>query len=226
MAEGARHGDAIRLHQIARLVVARVAIVPFGVPLLARLCVERRIREQSQANDARGLAVVRADRNGAATGPDLNPLVLVGVGERVSGTGGVADVEPETVAVRVGAGRLAETRFVDEPEKVPARIAGVRERRMRRERLEKVERSQAPDREHVPEPVVAAGPDNPHVAPLDLLPRQRQAAVHVAKVVFVRSREAGCGPPREHRLVAHGAGCSAPCRRRRPVTGRWRARHT
>src|SRR6185503_7516061 len=114
------------------------------VPFPPSLFIERRIREQSQADGARRLAVVRADADGSAAGSDLNPLVLFSVGERVRGTGRVADVEPETIAVRVGTSRLPETRLVDEPEKVPARIAGVRECRMRRERLEKVERSEAP----------------------------------------------------------------------------------
>ena len=205
VAERARHADAVRLHQVPRLVVARVAVVALRVPLLARLLVEVRIREQPQADDAGGLAVVRADRNRLAASADLDALVLVGVGERIGRAGRIADVEPESVAIRIGSGRLLEARFVDEPEIVPAGVAGIGQRRMRGDRLEEIERAEALAGEHVPEPIVAAGPDEPHVAPFDLLLRERQAAIHVVEVVFVRGREARRGPFGAHRLVEHGA---------------------
>ena len=55
---------------------------------------------------------------------------------------------------------------------------------MGRERLQEIEGAQAVDGDAVPELVIAARPDDPHVAALDRLGIERYAAVHVAKVVL------------------------------------------
>src|SRR5262249_12267005 len=56
--------------------------------------------------------------------------------------------------------------------------------RMRRDDLEEIERAEAVCRDLVPEPVVAAGPDQPHVAPLNFVRRQAYAVVHVVEIVL------------------------------------------
>src|SRR5262249_4805117 len=78
--------------------------------------------------------------------------------------------------------------------------------------LEQVERAEAVDRQAVPERVVAAGPDDPHVASLDLLRRERRTSavdeveIHVVEVVFARSAELIRFDARAHRFVEHRAG--------------------
>ena len=53
VAEPARHADPVRLHEIAREVVGRVAVVALRIPLPPRLLVEVGIGEQPQADDRR-----------------------------------------------------------------------------------------------------------------------------------------------------------------------------
>jgi len=73
--------------------------------------------------------------------------------------------------MRSGARRLVEAGLVDQAEIFPASvvafIAAVAETGMRRDCLEKIERSETVVRQKVPQRVVAAGPDDPVVAPLD-----------------------------------------------------------
>ncbi len=72
---------------------------------------------------------------------------------------------------------------------------------MRRQRFEEIERAGAPDRDHVPEPIVAGGPHVPVVATAHLLGRQRDAAVHCVEVVFVGRPHGGRITAGSHRLV-------------------------
>ena len=204
VAERARHADAVGPHQVLRVVVLRVGVVAHGVPLLGRRLVEVGIREQPEADDPRRLPVVGAHRHAPAPGSDPDArvplLVLEGVGRTVR----APLVEPQAVALGIRAGRLVEAGLVDQAEILPARApvevlhALVR---VGREDLEEVEEAEAGDGDHVPEAVVPARPHEPGVAPLDLLPGQAAAAVHVVEVVLGGGRERGGRPARPAGLV-------------------------
>jgi len=58
-------------------------------------------------------------------------------------------------------------------------------------------------RDDVPETVVAARPDDPGVASLDLICRQRDAAIHVTEEIFVRRRKGRRRTVGDARLVKH-----------------------
>ena len=92
--EPARHRDTVRPDEIAIQVVRRIVVEPVGVPALARLLVEIRIREQPQADDAGRLAVVGADGHGSAAGADLDAGISLRIGKRIRRAGRIADVEP------------------------------------------------------------------------------------------------------------------------------------
>src|SRR6185312_665606 len=89
----------------------------------------------------------------------------------------------------VGAGRLLEAGFVDHAEAAPTVVPRVAQAGVRADGLQQVERAERVVAHAVPEVVVAATPDQPHVASLDLVRRERQGAVHVMEVVFRRLRE-------------------------------------
>ncbi len=205
VAEPARHADPVRLDEIAGLVVLRVAVVALGIPLLAGVLVEGRVREQAQPDDPGGLTVVRPDRHRLAARANLDARVLRRVRERVRRARGIAHVEPQAVAVGIGAGRLPEARLVDEPEVLEPVVAvvplRVGHRRVRGHRLEEVERAEAGCRDRVPEAIVAAGPHDPHVPAHHLFTIEGDAAVHVVEVVFVGRRHRLRRPAGAHRLV-------------------------
>jgi hypothetical protein len=221
------------------VVVARVGVVALGIPRLGGLLVERRIGKQAQADDAGRVAVERADRLRRAVAERLAAradrdagvlrLVLERIGSAVLG----ADVEPEAAALRVGRGRALEARLVDEPEGVPARLAVVAERGMRADDLEEIERAEGVAAHAVPEAVVAAAPDDPHVAAGDLGRVELDRAVHVVEVVVGRVLERRTVAARLLRLVETAPGCgplehaarSAPQSNRQAAVNRrrWRA---
>jgi hypothetical protein len=109
------------------------------------------------------------------------------------------------VPFRIRTGRFDEARLVDQAEVLPAVVAAGLQARVSRHRLEKIERAIRRDTDPVPEAVVAGGPHVPRVPSLDLLRCERDAAVHVAEVVFVGGRKRrGVASDRE-RLVEHAA---------------------
>src|ERR1700730_9669081 len=85
---------------------------------------------------------------------------------------------------------------------------------MRADGLEQVERTEGVLRHLVPEAVVAAGPDQPHVAPLDLLRCERRPPVHVVEIILTGLWECPRGPAGGARLIQYGA------RLRRRAAGR------
>src|SRR5947208_4779150 len=192
VAERARHADAVRAHQLAVEVVRRIVVEALRVPPLARLLVEVRIGKESKADNAGGLAVVRADRNRLSPRADLHARVLGGIGKRIGRAARIAGVEPQPETIRIGSGRFRETRFVHQTEIAPSVVASVtgavrrvRLIGMRRDRLEEIEGSDAVDRQPVPQRVVAAGPDEPRVEPFDLLRRERRSQALDSFVVLV-----------------------------------------
>ena len=95
-------------------------------------------------------------------------------------------VEPEAEALRVGAVGLLEAGLVDQSEILEPVGALRRQVRMRRQRLEQVELPERVAGQAVPKQIVAAGPDQPHVASHDLVGCQVEAVVHPGEVIFVR----------------------------------------
>ena len=203
--EGAGHADPVRLHQVLRQVVVGVVVVPLGIPPLGGRLIEGGVREEAQADDAARLPVVRPHRQVLAAGANRHPRILRLVLEGIGGTVGPALVEPEPVALRVGAGGLLEARLVDQAEVVPAVVPAELERRVRGERLQEIEGPEAGGRDTVPEAVVAAGPHHPGVPAPHFLGSEAHAAVHLAEVVIVRRRERLGRPARLSGLVEHGA---------------------
>ena len=129
--EPARHPDAIRPDEFWIRVIRRLVVEEVGVPDPARLLVEVGVRKQAQAHHAGGLPVVRPDRDGGPARANLDAFVCLGIGKGVGRALRIAHVEPEPEAVRIGPGRLAETRLVDEPEIAKAVVAPVIHPRMR-----------------------------------------------------------------------------------------------
>src|SRR5262245_45525437 len=103
MAEGARHRDAIRSHELAIEVVGGVVVEAIRIPTLARLLVEIGIGKQTEADDTRRLAVVGADGNSLAACAYFDSRKCVGVSKRIRWTRRIADIEPEPVPVRIRA---------------------------------------------------------------------------------------------------------------------------
>ena len=210
VAEAARHADAIGSHQLLVVVVARVGVEARRVPLRRRLLVEIRIREQPQADDAGCVTVVGADRHGLAARADFHAGVLGLVLERVGRATRAAHVQPQAEAIGARAAALVETRLVHQPEILPAIVAAIVQARVIRHDLEQVEQADALGGQGVPHAVVAAGPHDPVVAPLD---RRRggvgrrdagqvglergghglritgNAVIHVGEVVFICGRK-------------------------------------
>src|ERR1035438_5674438 len=106
MAEGARHSYAIRPDQVLVVVVIGIGVVTVCVPLLSGGFIEIGIGEQAQTNDACGIPVVRANRDVFSASAYLHARILAFILERIWRTVGVAAVEPQTVSIRVRAGRL------------------------------------------------------------------------------------------------------------------------
>src|SRR5262245_29437949 len=81
---------------------------------------------------------------------------------------------------------------------------------MRRDRLQQVERAEAVDRQPIPQSVVAAGPDHPHVPARNGLGTKRPLAdsveVHIAEVVGRWPNEVLRGQAGTPRLVVDGSG--------------------
>ena len=116
-------------------------------------------------------------------------------------------------------GWLLEARLVDRAEPLPAEVTvttlavAISLARVRGDDLEKVEGGEAILSDLVPEAVIASGPHDPHVAPLDLLGVQGGTVVHVVEIVFRSLREARRRAAGELRLVWLG-GRRRRCSRR------------
>src|SRR6516225_3187002 len=113
MAEPAGHADAIRPYQFPRQIVARVVVKALGVPLLSRRFVESRVGEEPQTDDPGRIAVKGSGRNVLAASPDRDPRIFLRILEWIRLAIGLAFVEPQPIAVRIGAGGLLKARLVD-----------------------------------------------------------------------------------------------------------------
>src|SRR5205085_9525168 len=96
-----------------------------------------------------------------------------------------------------------EARLVDQAEIIPSRVTAELKARVRRYRLQKIDRASTRRRQAIPEAVVAAGPDKPGVAALDFCQRQRNSTVHVVEIVHVGGGKGWRGSSGAPRLVEH-----------------------
>ena len=201
MAESAGHADAIGLDEVGILVIILVGVIFFRVPLVLRRLVKIRVGEQPQADDARRLAEIGADRQLGAVGEsraaraDLHAGIVFLLCEWVFRAVLAADVEPKAKTLRIGRRGFVEAGFVDRAHPAPARVAialfavAIVLARMRGDDFQQIERREAVLGDLVPEPVIAAGPDQPHVASLDLFGGHGRPIVHVAKIILLGLRE-------------------------------------
>ncbi len=128
------------------------------------------------------------------------------VGERVGRTVGAALVEPQAEVLGIRSGGLVEAGLVGQAEIVPAVAAAVLQLGVGGDGLQQVEGAEGVVGEAIPEPVVAAGPDQPHVAALDLVRGQRRG----------RCPSPGNSPRRRRERMPRRGRPAAP-RRARPV---------
>ena len=160
-----------------------------------------------------GVAEIGADRQRRSVLERRSPRADLDAGifrlalERIGRAVRAAHVEPEPEPLRIGSGRLVEAGFVHRAEPAPARIAvaaltvAIGLARMRSDDLEEIEGRETVLGDLVPEAVVAAGPDQPHVPALNLVRTELRAVVHVVEEVFARLRQARLVAPRALRLV-------------------------
>jgi hypothetical protein len=127
--------------------------------------------------------------------------MLLLVCERIGRTVGIALVEPEPIALRIGLGRLGEAWLVGQTEVIPSVVTAEFQPGIRGEDLQQIERAVGQVCQFVPQTVVAAGPHQPHVAALDLVGGQRDTAVHGPEVILVGRGKRLCGASRLPRLV-------------------------
>ena len=191
MAERAGHADAVRADQVLVVVIAGIGVVTHGIPFLGGGCIEGGIRKETETDNTGRPSIVRADGQVVTARANPHAGIFRFVFEWIGRAIRIALVEPQAVALRIGPGRLDETGLVHQPKISPAIVAGILEAGMGGERLEKIERAKTGDGERIPKAIVAAGPDQPHVAAFDLLGGQRQTAVHVVKVIFAGGGEGG-----------------------------------
>src|SRR5258708_7330552 len=126
--EGARHSHAIGLYQVFVPVKLGIIVVgPAVAPLFCCRFIKVGIREKSQPDDARRIAVIGAQRKILTPRANGNTrillLVLKGIGRTVGS--GATLVQPQAIALRVGTSGFVEARLVDEPEIFPTIMAAL-----------------------------------------------------------------------------------------------------
>ncbi len=195
MTEPAGHSHAVGSHQLLRQVVVGVFVKPLGIPFFYCGFVEIGVGEEAQSDDPRRVSVIGPRRDVLAARADRDAGVLLGILERVWRAIGIAHVDPQTITLRVRSCGLRKTRLVDEPEIIPPVFPAVFQAGIRGQDFQEVEISEGQVGQIVPQPVVAAGPDDPHVAPLDLVGAESNAAIHRPEIVLVGRRERLGRPP-------------------------------
>ena len=199
VAEAASHAHPVGADEIGVVIIARIAVIAPGVPARLGFLVEGGIGEQAQSDNAAGFAIIRAEGNRLAARADFHARIFPLVGERIGRAGRVANVAPKAILVRPRGRR--ETGLVDEAELGPAIVAPVGSVGVRRNELEQVESAKGRAAHRIPEAVVAAGPDQPHVAALDFRRGQGNPIVHVLEIILVGVPEVLLGQSRECRFV-------------------------
>src|SRR5215469_6745898 len=112
MTEGARHTNAIGTNELLVVVITGIIVVAFGVPAFRSRFIEVWIWKQAKTNNTRRITIVGSDRNVLATRANLYARIFGFVFKWVRTAGGIADVEPQTIAIRFRAGCLLEARLV------------------------------------------------------------------------------------------------------------------
>src|SRR5262249_23379444 len=162
----AGHAYSVRPHEVLVVVIGRVGEIALRIPSLLRRLVEIRVREQSQADDPAGLAVIGADRHAGAARADFDARIFRRVGERISRAIRFADIEQQTEAVWIGLRRSGEAGLVDQSHVIPAVVPVDLLVGIVGNDFQQIEGAEGAGGHSVPEPVIAAGPDDPGVAAL------------------------------------------------------------
>ncbi len=125
MTKAAGNADAVGPHQLLRQVVVAVVVEPLGIPFFCCGLVEVGIGEEPQSDDPGRVSVIGSRRDILAARADRDAGVFFGILERIGRAIGVAHIEPQPIALRVGSRRLGETRLVDQPEIIPPVVTAV-----------------------------------------------------------------------------------------------------
>ena len=205
MTEAARHSDAVWPHEVLVIIVTRVGVVANRVPRFLCRLVKVGVWKATQSDDPGSKPVVRTDRQGGPARTDLDAGIFLRVLEGIGRASSVAPVEPKAKSVGVWAGRLGKARLVDQPQEAPSVIAAGYQAGIGREGFQKIKIAETDLNELLPEPIVATGPDEPHVAALDLARSELDSSIHVAEEVFVGGRKARRLTPRLLGFIHHEA---------------------
>ena len=207
MAEPAGHADPIGTDQILVVVIGRIVEIALGGPSAA---------PRPRRNRGSGTAAARRcrsdSRNRSRPAPSCPRAPILTPGYFVSLANGSAGQSRRRVSSirpkRSGSGcaRRLEARLVDQPEIAPAPVAVGLLCRIVRDDLQQVEGAEGAGGHPVPEAVVAAGPEQPRVAALDLVRGQRDAAVHIVEIILPGGREGRGVAPGGARFVENLAG--------------------
>src|ERR1700733_10057662 len=196
MAEAARHTDSVWPDELRVGIIFVVAVIALRIPARLRGLVKFGVGKEPQTKDPSRLSEIGADGQrgsvleGLAALADLDARIIRCVLERVGRAAGAAMVKPEAEMCWVWRRWLLEARLVDCAQPFPARVTvttlavAISLAWVRGDDLEQVEGGEAVLRDLVPEAIIASGPDDPHVPPLDLLGVQGGAIVHVVEIVF------------------------------------------
>src|SRR5260370_13914751 len=201
MAKSAGHAHAIGLYEVGILVVIHVGIVFLRVPAVLCGLVKIRVREQPKADNACWIAEIGPKwqlgniGESRAAGADRHARISLLVLERVWRTVLAACIKPEAKALRIGGRGFVKARLIDRAQPIPTRVAiamfaiAIGLTGMRRDDFQKVKCCEAVSRDSVPKPVIAAGPEQPHVASLHLFSGHGRTIVHVVEVILLGLRK-------------------------------------
>src|SRR5262249_25569525 len=107
MTKPAGHADAIRPNEVLGQVVVGVAVEALGIPSRGGGLIEGGVGEEPQPDDPRGIAIIGPGGYVPAARADRDTRIFLCVFERVARAIGIADVEPEPIAIPVRSGGLS-----------------------------------------------------------------------------------------------------------------------
>src|SRR6266478_2141461 len=179
--EGAGHSNPIGLYQVFVLVELGVFVISLAVAPLSRCrLIKVGIGEKPQPDDAGRIAVIGAQRKILTSRANGDTRILLLVLKRIGRAVGYGAtlVQPQAIALRVRTSGFVEARLIDEPEIFPAIVAAilwsfVLRSMVGRKCFQEIQSPEAGVGNPIPETIVAAGPNDPGIAPFDLIHRQR-----------------------------------------------------
>ena len=128
MAKAARHSYAIGTHQILVVVVRRIGVIPFRIPMFGCFLIEVRVGEEPQGDDASLVAVIGPNGEVLAiefcsARPNFYAGILLLVFEVVGLATCAPLVQPKAPSFGIGACRFFEAGIIHQAEVLPAMIA-------------------------------------------------------------------------------------------------------